>query len=49
MIIKSPPFSTVGIIGGGPSGVAAIKALLGEKSFSKIKAFEQQSNAGGVW
>lgn len=46
---KSPPYSTIAIIGAGPSGVAVAKALLGENSFSKIKLFERQDQVGGVW
>ncbi|KAF2149846.1 flavin-containing monooxygenase-like protein [Myriangium duriaei CBS 260.36] len=41
--------SSVAIIGGGPTGLAAAKYLLAEKHFSRIDVFEQRSAVGGVW
>ncbi|GME84429.1 unnamed protein product [Ambrosiozyma monospora] len=39
----------VAVIGGGPCGVATVKALLKEKSFDKVVAFERRQNTGGLW
>ncbi|CAI7666978.1 unnamed protein product [Penicillium palitans] len=39
----------VAVIGAGPSGLAAVKYLLAEKSFDQIEVFEQRSSVGGVW
>ncbi|KAK9465785.1 hypothetical protein V1512DRAFT_227822 [Lipomyces arxii] len=38
----------VGVIGAGASGLAAVKALIGEKKF-KIKVFERNGISGGLW
>ncbi|KAI0461625.1 hypothetical protein LJB42_004696 [Komagataella kurtzmanii] len=40
---------SVAIIGGGPSGIAAAKALSEENAFDRIVIFEQQEQLGGVW
>lgn len=40
----------IAIIGAGPSGVVAVKALLAEnKAFALIKVFERRDRAGGAW
>ncbi|KAJ5689291.1 hypothetical protein N7462_003683 [Penicillium macrosclerotiorum] len=39
----------VAVIGAGPSGLAAVKYLVGEKHFDQIDVFEQRSSVGGVW
>lgn len=44
MSIKS-----IAIIGGGPSGLIALDALIRENTFSKIKLFERRDQAGGCW
>lgn len=40
---------TVNIIGGGPTGFAAARALIGEPFNFKINIFERRKNPGGVW
>lgn len=47
--MASRAISSVAVIGAGPSGLAAAKALLGENSFAKVKIFERRDQAGGVW
>lgn len=44
MTIKS-----VAIIGGGPSGLITLDALIREKTFDNIRLFERRSQAGGCW
>ncbi|KAL4886266.1 hypothetical protein BJY04DRAFT_178775 [Aspergillus karnatakaensis] len=39
----------IAVIGGGPSGVAAVKYLLDEKCFDTVDVFERRSSLGGVW
>ncbi|CDK27105.1 unnamed protein product [Kuraishia capsulata CBS 1993] len=39
----------VAIIGGGPCGAGAAKALLGEETFKQIKIYEKRPVAGGLW
>ncbi|KAL2062621.1 hypothetical protein VTL71DRAFT_5693 [Oculimacula yallundae] len=39
----------IAIIGAGPSGLAATKYLLAEKTFDRIDVYEQQAEVGGVW
>ncbi|KAL9612706.1 MAG: hypothetical protein Q9167_002697 [Letrouitia subvulpina] len=39
----------IAVIGAGPSGLAATKYLLAEKTFSRIIIFEQRGSVGGVW
>ncbi|BFZ58048.1 hypothetical protein PYCC9005_005106 [Savitreella phatthalungensis] len=39
----------VAVIGAGPSGVAAIKALQAEHKKFRVTCFERQSRFGGVW
>ncbi|CAH0050835.1 unnamed protein product [Clonostachys solani] len=41
--------SRVAVIGAGPCGLAALKYLLAEKTFSFIQAYEQRDTVGGVW
>lgn len=44
---------TIGIIGAGPSGLAALKVVLESAQFNAGKwdvvAFEARGNVGGVW
>ena len=44
---------TIGIIGAGPSGLAALKVVLESAQFKAGKwdvvAFEARGNVGGVW
>ncbi|KAI4271250.1 MAG: hypothetical protein L6R38_006905 [Xanthoria sp. 2 TBL-2021] len=39
----------VGIVGGGPAGIATAKHLLAERHYELIDIFEQQASTGGVW
>lgn len=41
--------NTVAIIGGGPSGIIALDALVREKKFQKVSLFERRREAGGCW
>lgn len=44
-----PRVRSIAIIGSGPSGAGALKALIKENKFDKIQAFEKRSNFGGLW
>ncbi|CUM56767.1 unnamed protein product [Debaryomyces fabryi] len=44
MTIKS-----IAIIGGGPSGLITLDALIREKKFDNIRLFERRDQAGGCW
>lgn len=39
----------VAVIGGGPGGIAAIRALKKEESFSTITVYERNEQIGGAW
>ncbi|KAL4870929.1 hypothetical protein BDV12DRAFT_184058 [Aspergillus spectabilis] len=45
----APRYSTVAVIGTGPAGISALKALYEEKTFDKIRVFERRDRAGGTW
>ncbi|KAL3466262.1 hypothetical protein BJX64DRAFT_284830 [Aspergillus heterothallicus] len=45
----SPRYPTVAVIGSGPAGISALKALHDEKSFDKIRVFERRDGPGGTW
>ncbi|KAF1952024.1 dimethylaniline monooxygenase [Byssothecium circinans] len=45
----APRYSSVAVIGGGPSGISAIKALSEENIFTKIRLFERREKIGGTW
>ncbi|KAL5340133.1 hypothetical protein BJX70DRAFT_133174 [Aspergillus crustosus] len=45
----APRYSTVAVIGTGPAGISALKALHEEKAFDKIQAFERRDRPGGTW
>ncbi|KAL5338097.1 hypothetical protein BJX70DRAFT_217001 [Aspergillus crustosus] len=45
----STPIRRIAVIGGGPSGIAAVKYLLAENCFDTIDVFERRSTLGGVW
>jgi cation diffusion facilitator CzcD-associated flavoprotein CzcO len=51
LIRPAGPFSVkrIGVIGAGPSGLAAAKFFLAENAFDQIDVFEQQPEVGGVW
>ena len=40
---------TVAIVGGGASGLLALKVLLEEGAFDKVELFERRGDIGGVW
>jgi cation diffusion facilitator CzcD-associated flavoprotein CzcO len=40
---------TVAVIGAGPSGLSAVKALDEEKVFDTIRVFERRDRVGGTW
>jgi len=45
----SPRYASVAVIGGGPSGISAVKALSEENIFSTIRLFERRGRVGGTW
>ena len=42
-------YSSVAVIGAGPSGLSAVKALSEENKFPIIKLFERRDRVGGTW
>ncbi|KAL4945469.1 hypothetical protein BDV06DRAFT_31526 [Aspergillus oleicola] len=44
-----PRYPTVAIIGTGPAGISALKALVDEKAFKQIRVFERRDKPGGTW
>lgn len=44
-----PRYHSVAVIGTGPSGVAAVKALDDEKIFNTVRVFDRRDRAGGIW
>ncbi|KAL3482349.1 hypothetical protein BJX99DRAFT_216872 [Aspergillus californicus] len=44
-----PRYSTIAVIGTGPAGISALKALHDEKAFKTIRAFERRDGPGGTW
>jgi thioredoxin reductase len=47
--IMAPRFQSVAVIGAGPSGISAVKALKDEKVFRTIRLFERRDKVGGIW
>ncbi|KAF1967679.1 dimethylaniline monooxygenase [Bimuria novae-zelandiae CBS 107.79] len=45
----APRYSSVAVIGAGPSGISAIKALSEENIFDRVHLFERRERAGGTW
>lgn len=45
----APRYSSVAIIGAGPSGISAVKALSEEKAFVRIQLFDRREKIGGTW
>lgn len=45
----SPRYRSIAVIGAGPSGISAVKALDDEKVFDKIRLFERRDQIGGIW
>ncbi|KAH7112923.1 putative dimethylaniline monooxygenase [Dendryphion nanum] len=42
-------YRSVAVIGTGPSGLSAVKALSDEKAFDVIRVFERRDRVGGTW
>lgn len=45
----APRYQSVAVIGGGPSGISAVKALEEEKVFQTVRLFERRDRVGGIW
>ncbi|KAJ6095171.1 hypothetical protein N7467_002684 [Penicillium canescens] len=45
----APRYSSVAVIGAGPSGISAVKALQEENIFQTIRVFERRNEVGGIW
>ncbi|PYI02684.1 FAD/NAD(P)-binding domain-containing protein [Aspergillus sclerotiicarbonarius CBS 121057] len=45
----SPRYRRVAIIGTGPCGLSAVKALQDENTFDTIRVFERRDRVGGIW
>lgn len=45
----APRYRRVAVIGAGPSGVAAVRALAAEKVFDTIRVFDRRDEVGGLW
>ncbi|KAJ9602108.1 hypothetical protein H2200_013468 [Cladophialophora chaetospira] len=45
----SARYKTVAVIGTGPSGISAAKALSDENIFDRIRVFERRDRVGGTW
>jgi NADPH-dependent glutamate synthase beta subunit-like oxidoreductase len=46
---SNAPIKSVAVIGAGPSGLSAVKALDEEKTFDTIRVFERRDQVGGTW
>lgn len=47
--IMAPRYSSVAVIGAGPSGISAVKALSEEDVFERIQLFDRREGIGGTW
>lgn len=45
----APRYQSVAVIGAGPSGISAVKALKEENIFQNIRLFERRDKVGGIW
>ncbi|KAF7547009.1 hypothetical protein G7Z17_g8027 [Cylindrodendrum hubeiense] len=45
----APRYKRIAVIGAGPSGLAAVKALESERIFDYVRVFERQDRVGGLW
>ena len=48
-MVRKKRVSSVAVIGAGPSGLSAVKALEEEKAFDTIRVFERRNRVGGTW
>ena len=48
-MFQLPRISRVAVIGAGPGGLAAARALRDEGAFDTITVFERNSKVGGTW
>ncbi|KAJ5388705.1 hypothetical protein N7509_011246 [Penicillium cosmopolitanum] len=44
-----PRYQNIAVIGGGPSGISATKALVEERIFQTVRLFERRDRVGGIW
>lgn len=49
MSFQRKQINRVAVIGAGPSGAAALDALVREQAFDVVRVFERREKAGGVW
>jgi cation diffusion facilitator CzcD-associated flavoprotein CzcO len=42
-------YKRVAVIGAGPSGLSAVRALADENVFDTIRLFERRDEVGGIW
>lgn len=49
VMTQLPRISRVAIIGAGPGGLVAARALQQEGAFDVVTVFERQSKVGGTW
>ncbi|KAL4889705.1 hypothetical protein BDV59DRAFT_210131 [Aspergillus ambiguus] len=45
----APRYRNIAVIGTGPSGFSAVKALHDENVFDRIRVFERRDRVGGIW
>ncbi|OOF89935.1 hypothetical protein ASPCADRAFT_180079 [Aspergillus carbonarius ITEM 5010] len=45
----TPRYRRIAVIGTGPSGLSAVKALHDENTFDTIRVFERRDRVGGIW
>ncbi|CAG8933607.1 unnamed protein product [Penicillium salamii] len=45
----APRYQSIAVIGAGPSGISAVKALKDENIFQTIRLFERRDKVGGIW
>ncbi|GKT40567.1 thiol-specific monooxygenase [Colletotrichum spaethianum] len=45
----APRYFSIAVIGAGPSGISAVKALSDEKAFERIQVFDRRDRIGGTW
>ncbi|KAJ5983054.1 hypothetical protein N7481_005153 [Penicillium waksmanii] len=44
-----PRYQDIAVIGGGPSGISATKALVEERIFQTVRLFERRDHVSGIW